>query len=462
MSDTASPDLIRKVVFALRQRDCDLRPALSAAQRILAQEAMTAGAIPALIARVHMGDLLEEFLICGRTMKPALEGALTRWRADLLAGAVAPPALVTALAIHCFNNEYIFTESPAETALVDRLRARLMARAVPAEVALFAAYRPLAGEPWAPPLAAAGPDALFRIHFDEPAREAALRQSITCVTPIDDPVSQDVRRQYEQNPYPRWQRLDVDRARMPARSGAPGRRVLVAGCGTGKQPLTMALAAPDDSFWALDLSATSLAYAMRKAEENHVGNITFVQGDILELAAYDATFDAVISSGVLHHLDDPARGLVALGTKLAAGGSLKIEVYTQSAAVDAGIVLRRSHGLAPTSEGIRRFRELIFALPHDHPAARLTAFEDFHAMSECRDLVFHVKEHRYTLPRLADTCAAAGFSICRVFAGAVPRARFSVRFPEADPNTDLAAWAALEEEEPETLAPMYRVSLARI
>ncbi len=462
MSDTASPTLVRKVVLALRQRDCDLRPALSAAQRSLAQEVQAAGAIQPLLGREELRDLLELFLIHGRTMKPALEAALTRWRAHLLAVADAPAALVTALAVHCFNNEYVFTESAAETMLVDPLRGRLNAgEGTVTEAAVFAAYRPLAGEAWATRFAESL-EVLHRIHIEEPAREAVLRRSVARVTPVADAISLDVQRQYEQNPYPRWQRLDVDRARMPARTGAPGRRVLIAGCGTGKQPLTMALAAPEDSFWALDLSAASLAYAMRKAEEAGVGNITFVQGDILELAKFDATFDAVVSSGVLHHLDDPARGLAALGTALAPGGSLKIEVYTQSVAVDAGIALRREHGLPPTPEGIRGFRELVCALPGGHPAARLTAFEDFHATSECRDLVFHVKEHRYTLPRLADMCATAGFRIARVYAGAAPLARFAARFPDADPDTDLAAWSALEGEEPEILAPMYRVSLARI
>ena len=38
----------------------------------------------------------------------------------------------------------------------------------------------------------------------EPLQERQIRQSIPALTAIDDEVSQKVRDQYEEMPYPRW------------------------------------------------------------------------------------------------------------------------------------------------------------------------------------------------------------------------------------------------------------------
>ena len=42
--------------------------------------------------------------------------------------------------------------------------------------------------------------------------------------------------------------------------------------------------------------------------------------------------------------------------------------------------------------------------------ARVTQGEDFYSLSGCRDLLFHVQEHRFTLPQLAVLLAGLGLS----------------------------------------------------
>ncbi len=75
-------------------------------------------------------------------------------------------------------------------------------------------------------------------------------------------------------------------------------------------------------------------------------------------------------------------------------------------------------------------------------------------MSECRDLLFHVQEHQFTIPQIADFLAKTGFS----FLGFETPARTSYlqRFPDDKAATNLANWAAFESENPATFAQMYQ------
>ena len=54
-------------------------------------------------------------------------------------------------------------------------------------------------------------DQVLRQQIREPLEEQALRAGIECLTPITLGVSEKVRSQYEQNPYPRWVKMPVQR-----------------------------------------------------------------------------------------------------------------------------------------------------------------------------------------------------------------------------------------------------------
>jgi SAM-dependent methyltransferase len=336
-------------------------------------------------------------------------------------------------------------------------------------VAVYAAYRPLTREAWVddiPPVAEDAPEfsLLLLTQIAAPRRERELAQYIPRVTPITDHVSQGVRQQYEENPYPRWERLMVGRGTSKSVPvGAPEKRILVAGCGTGRHPLLTALAAPQCEVWAMDLSRPSLAYGMRRAQDYGIGNVRFVQGDILELGALTEVFDEISCGGVLHHLRDPAQGLAALRGRLADNGTLRLAIYTESGrqAVVAGIALRQDRGFAATPADIRRFRDIVFQLSKDHPAADLRASADFYTMSDCRDLVFHVQEHRFTLPRLEAMYTDAGFKLARFHPKPGNAAWFESTYPGRDPYTDLRTWAKVEAQRPGLFGSMYNIDLVK-
>ena len=82
---------------------------------------------------------------------------------------------------------------------------------------------------------------------------------------------------------------------------------------------------------AIDLSLTSLAYAMRKTEEFNLKSIKYMQADILNLRKLDQKFDLIECAGVLHHMENPMVGWKILAECLNPGGLLMIGLYSDLA-----------------------------------------------------------------------------------------------------------------------------------
>ena len=160
----------------------------------------------------------ERFLTCAR--HALLETASSEQAPD--ASDIAALQFYAALTRQCFVNEYIFdcddSERLAAAACRTKLLALLDADAVvpPFLLLAVAAYFPLytLRDPTRL-LAANGPgpiDEVLRQQIREPLEEQALREGIECLTAITSGVSEKVRDQYEQNPYPRWVKLPIQRS----------------------------------------------------------------------------------------------------------------------------------------------------------------------------------------------------------------------------------------------------------
>ncbi|MDG2284984.1 MAG: tetratricopeptide repeat protein [Alphaproteobacteria bacterium] len=297
---------------------------------------------------------------------PDLEGLLTEARRILLcryadahahahaqAGSPANDLeLARGIAYQGVLNEYLWAVGEDEERLLDALAARLTAAAAgagkidPMGLYLLAAYRPLATiEPirrWAAvdrDRAGAMAGDLDFLILDR-VREQSIAAGIPDLTSVDDTVSVLVQAQYETNPYPRWNSLarfePIDPVEQVLNEIAPNRpvlrplaerpAVLIAGCGTGRQPIQAAMTYRGASVLAIDLSLPSLAYAMRKAGDLGVDNISFARADILGLRDLPDRFELIECSGALHHMAEPEAGLRALLSVLAPGGLLNIAV----------------------------------------------------------------------------------------------------------------------------------------
>jgi SAM-dependent methyltransferase len=233
--------------------------------------------------------------------------------------------------------------------------------------------------------------------------------------------------------------------------------LLFAGCGTGQEVIECAQKFSDVRILAVDLSLTSLGYARRKAHELDVTGVEFAQADILELGSIGRSFNVIESNGVLHHMAEPMRGWRVLVSLLRPGGIMHIGLYSALARQD--IVAARAFiaegGYRSTFDDIRRCRATMMAAHDGTPLKNLTKIGDFFSLSECRDLLFHIQEHRLSLPDIKrflqeEELQFLGFDIDETVIG-----KYRARFPSAE-VTDLDHWHIFETENPNTFSSMYQ------
>ncbi len=424
---------------------------------------------------------------------PVLERALTRVRRWLLyfTDNVLPPPLfrfACALAQQCFSNEFVFEQQSAEARAVAALEAEISAALssdsfdaarLSSAIVMVALYRPLYLLEWAELLAKASqtrawPDSLKGLierTLMEPREEAGIEKQIESVGVVSDFTSVAVKEQYEAHPYPRWFHMPRREAQSYGdylRRTFPGFeppsylnravRVLVAGCGTGFEAIAAARTRACEGVVAVDLSRSSLAYAQRSANKLGVDKVKFLQADVLDLASAGEVYEVVESSGVLHHLADPVRGWRALTDCLLPGGVMKVGLYSDRArqAVVTARELIRELDLDADLDGIRRIRSRIFQAGDGDPLRELQRSEDLYTTSACRDLLFHVCEHRFNLAQIRLALDELGL---RFIGFEMPSSFLHARFRKVNPANakleDLEAWARVESRYPDTFAAMY-------
>jgi tetratricopeptide (TPR) repeat protein/SAM-dependent methyltransferase len=305
--------------------------------------------------------------------------------------------------------------------------------------------------------------------LENPTRERELARKVPSITSIDNEISVAVREQYEESPYPRWFAMhdpDSDTIEKLCRRLRPNQevrirprpvRILVAGCGTGRHPISIAKLYPDSEILAVDLSLTSLGYAMRMTERLGVSNIVYRQADILRLGALDTRFTVVDCCGVLHHLEDPMEGWRILVNLMEPDGLMRIAVYSEKARgpIRAAREFARSQNFPMTPQGVRRCRHAIIKLPDGHPARDVMDFGDFFTLDECRDLIMHVQEHQFTLSRIQECLEQIGLQLLELECTPTVRNRFKEMFPDMDARVNLAVWDKFEDAYPKTFRGMY-------
>jgi len=387
-----------------------------------------------------------------------------------------------ALSRQCFVSEYIFDYSGAEMLMAVACREKLLAlldasEIVPAVLVLaVAAYFPLYTLRGASRLLAAkyvGPvDAVLRQQICEPLEEQLLRAEVKSLTSIATGVSEEVRDQYEENPYPRWVNLPKSDLALHFNDGlqralqlatftplpndsAP--EVLIAGCGTGSQSILFALRFRGVRVLAIDLSLSSISYAKRKTQELGITNIEYAQADILKFDSVARTFDIIESVGVLHHLAEPFTGWRTLLSRLRPGGFMGLGFYSEVARrhiVRAREIIAE-HGYTSTPDDIRRFRQDP-AVQANVELQWLSMSPDFYSTSECRDLLFHVQEQRLTLNQIESFIVESGLHFIGFELDHRILNQYRTRFPDDGSATNLRNWARFEAEHPDTFAGMYR------
>ncbi len=435
-------------------------------------------------------DALLRLLLCECVVSDFdLETLLVQVRSRILLDrefrAHVPLGFVCALAVQSFNNEYVYAESSDESTQIETLTAEMRLRrdsenGGPAAraIALLAMYRPIHDLPGIDGMGVVDADPTWALLFKKAVAnvlaEQVERTRIDSLGTIDDETSRAVRQMYEENPYPRWFSLDkfapvsladwiANPLSMVPSSVPPGDpvRILVAGCGTGKEACELALDLANAQVLAVDLSLSSLAFARRTARDLGIDNIEFRQADLLNLGGPEESFDLVSSSGVLHHMKRPELGLAALVRQVRPGGFMRIALYSERAraAVSSAREHLKESEIRPDPAGIREFRQYVRGLPDGAPLKRLTRFADFYSLSTCRDLVFHVMEHQYRLPEIESMLRDVGLVPVDLVQGMEPEviAEYKRRFPGDPAMASFQNWDLFEQAFPNTFFRMFSI-----
>jgi SAM-dependent methyltransferase len=207
----------------------------------------------------------------------------------------------------------------------------------------------------------------------------------------------------------------------------------------------------------VDVSLTSLAYARRKTRELGLRNIEYAQADILELAMIDRTFDSIESVGVLHHLAEPTAGWRVLVSLLRPGGRMRIGLYSNLARRVIAEARARiaARGYRATAGDIRRCRQDI--IREAEHWKMLIGARDFYSMSGCRDLLFNVMEHHFTIPEIIAFLNDNDLSFLAFepFDDPTVIEKFHEQFAGAADEANLDQWHRFEVNHPETFWDMY-------
>lgn len=386
--------------------------------------------------------------------------------------------LCCALARQCFINEYVYAQTDKETIQASELRGLLLkkistgSQISPILLATIAAYFPLYVIPTAKslldrewPECAAD---LLRQQVSVPLEEANDRPNIPTLTEVDS-TSIAVMQQYDENPYPRWTINPASvvagdlKLQAPVIDSSTRQHILIAGCGTGEHPFSIAPYYPDARILAIDISRTSLAYAQRKTREEGLQNVEYAQADILKLANIGRTFDRVEAVGVLHHLADPKAGWRALLSLLRPNGIMRVGLYSETArrAVVQARALIAERGYHNTVEDIRALRQIIIRNQHNQRWEMVLKNGDFYCTSGCRDLLFNVMEHRFTIPEIASFLHEQGLSFLGFELDNAVMQKFQQHYPGADALTNLEYWTNFEASNPNTFRGMYVFTVSK-
>ena len=478
--------LIRPIVSAISHHP------VCAEMLVLQDKCLSGSKTKSVVAALSDNLLLLRLMSSSIINDAAMERMLTQLRRailmehDTLVSGPDTLPFTTAMALHCFINEYVFAETKMELEAINLLGAKVDACISEGHqpdgllILILASYRPLYTYAWAKLLAEmkwnAAVGQIIRQQVEEPLEEQKFANEVPSLTPIEDNISHAVRDQYERNPYPRWSREGVNNEPMEIEeylrnfptlidigNYTPPKEpsVLIAGCGTGQHALAAARRYNGASLTAIDLSRHSLGYAKRMSQKFGFKNITFQQADILELDDSILAFDIIECSGVLHHMADPEAGWRSLVAVLRPQGLMKVALYSEIGRHQViraqAMVAKHKYGVTP--EGIRQCRQDIIdaAKCGDAGFTELLNFNDFYSLSGCRDLLFHVQEHRFNLLQVEKFLISLDLEFLGFEIG---QPHIAEQFKEVNPTpeawTSLQEWHTFEQQNPDAFIAMYQ------
>lgn len=274
-------------------------------------------------------------------------------------------------------------------------------------------------------------DARLRDLLACPACQGRLSDHLSCPQcgasyPVSDTIptlrltadarTEVVRAFYARAPFPGypagatldWLRRRARRSRYAGlldEAIAPDARIVDVGCGTGQMGLF--LARGERLVIGLDLTRESLLLGARAARRFDVGNVLFVETDLIRPGLKHGAFDVVHCSGVIHHTPDPREAFRQVAKLARPGGMLVIGVYNRFARIPVRI--RRA---------LLRWRK-----PSGDAALTERMDEDDRREAWYRDQYEHPEEHSHSLATVKTWFTENEITYLRSFPPSILRGR---------------------------------------
>ena len=103
---------------------------------------------------------------------------------------------------------------------------------------------------------------------------------------------------------------------------------------------------------------------------------------------------------------------------------------------------------------MKSFRTTVMESDKSHHKKILIS-SDFYSLSTLKDLLFHVQEHRFTIPQIQDCLAELGLKFCGFETPDIV-SHFKLTNAIAGDPYDLDKWQIYEEANPRAFAGMYQ------
>jgi SAM-dependent methyltransferase len=193
-------------------------------------------------------------------------------------------------------------------------------------------------------------------------------------------------------------------------------RILDAGCGTGVGTEYLVHLNPKAQVVGIDLSAGALDVARERCQRSGANRVEFHHKSLFDVEQLPGEFDLINCVGVLHHTDDPIRGIKALANKLAPGGIFHIFVYGELGRweiqlMQKAIALLQGEKKGDYRDGVTLGRKIFASLPEYNRIVKRE--KERWALENQRDENFadmyvHPQEIDYNIETLFELIDASG------------------------------------------------------
>ncbi len=233
-------------------------------------------------------------------------------------------------------------------------------------------------------------------------------------------------------------------------NGLDSPRILVHGCGPGKDAIAWARNVENASVVGVEPNPAELGFARRKAEELGQANVEFAA------APPEGGFDLVACPMLRSSGGDAASALGALVDCVRPGGLLHVSIRAEAsrAHITAVREFAREGGYDDTAAGIRACRHAFLALPDETEWKAVSAHFDLHTRAGCHALFFDDGSPYATIPGLAAALEAHSVEFVG-FEDEGALAAYRNAYPRDATARDMDAWARLEGDAPALFMPVY-------